>query len=363
MFEFDLTDEEELIRDTAGDFAGEQLFAHFREYESQGAVPEPLVKTFTETGFPKIEVPERMGGSELSSLAKALVLEALARGDAAATIALDGVGPALYPLMEYGGSDAEALAEKLLATLGARGWVVIDNEENRFETAEGRVRGSWPWVPAESLDVLVILKDGAAWVITEGMQLEHLKPAALQAAGSSSLTLDAPVALTLGADAKAWARTLARLRVYASALLVGTAGASLDYAIAYTQERVAFGRPIAHHQGLAFLIAELAHRIDGARLALWRACWALEQEGDPTEAAASAYLDAIDVGLEMGEQGVQLLGGHGYVTDHPVEKWMREGRTLSLLWGGRAAALDDATAGLFRSSAQVGFSLPRWEGA
>lgn len=363
MYDFDLTEEEELIRDTARSFADEQLFPAFRDFEKQGAVPEALAKTFAEMGFAGIEAPEDVGGAGLSPLAKALVLEALARGDAASAIALDGIGPALYPLMEFGGPEARALVKNLLSNPAVRGWVIVDNEENHFEHGEGRIRGEWPWVPADALDVLVIIKDGAALVITEGMEFEHVKPAALHAAGASGLRVDAPIAITLRADNKALARTLARLRVYASGLLVGIAGASLDYAISYTQERVAFGRPIAHHQGLAFLIAELAHRIDGARLALWRACWAIQQEGDPTEAAAAAHLEAIDIGLEMGEQGVQLLGGHGYVTDHPVEKWMREGRTLSLLWGGRNGALDAATAQLFDVSARVGFSLPQWGGA
>ena len=148
--------------------------------------------------------------------------------------------------------------------------------------------------------------------------------------------------------------------MYASSLLVGIADAALKYAITYTQERVAFGRPIAHHQGVAFLIAELATRVDGARLALWQAAWALGQDGDPTAAAAHAFMDASEIALACGEQGVQLLGGHGYMQDHLSEKWMREARTFAQLWGGRDAALDDLADRVMAASARVGFAVPAW---
>ncbi|MEW6777153.1 MAG: acyl-CoA dehydrogenase family protein, partial [Bdellovibrionota bacterium] len=229
----------------------------------------------------------------------------------------------------------------------------------RFQVNGEKIKGAWPWVPAEKLDVLVVLKDGKAHVVREGMKFEHAKPCALHAAGSAGVQIDGPLAHSFDHQEGYW-RSLARLRVYASSMLVGVAAASLQHAMKYTQERVAFGRPVAHHQGIAFLIADLAARIDGARLSLWRAAWALSQKGDPTEAAAGAYLDAIEIALETGEQGVQLLGGHGYMQDHPVEKWMREARTISQFFGGRDAALDDATDRVFSASADVGFSLPAW---
>jgi alkylation response protein AidB-like acyl-CoA dehydrogenase len=95
--------------------------------------------------------------------------------------------------------------------------------------------------------------------------------------------------------------------------------------------------------------------LDAAELSLLRAAWSLTRDGDPTEACAAAFLDASDVALEAGEQGVQLLGGHGYMQDHPSEKWMREARVISQLWGGRALALDDLVPPLGGRAASMSF--------
>ena len=130
-----------------------------------------------------------------------------------------------------------------------------------------------------------------------------------------------------------------------AALLVGAARGAHRYAMRYAMERTAFGRPIAHHQALAFLIADLAIAVDVARLAVWRAAAALDR-GEPAEwEAASALVEAAEQALFVGPNAVQILGGHGFMKDHPVEKWMRDIRTLAALAGGRDAA-EAATAAL-----------------
>ncbi len=366
MYDFTLSEEEEMLRKTAADFGAKKLFPLFREAEKAGAVPAELSKAYENLGLAGVELPENWGGAGLSALSKMLVLEGLAAGDAAAAIALDGLGPALYPLLEMRGGEMGAgkmegdpLAATIKRCSPLRGWVVVDGDESRIAVQGGRARGRWPWIPADKLGLLVILKDGMAHVVTSGLTFTPVKSCALHAAGSCELEIDAPILHTLGGP-RGYARCLARLRLYAGALLVGVADASLKYAMTYTQARIVFGKPIAHHQGVAFLIADLAARLDGARLSLHRGAWALSQAGDPTAAAAGAYLDAIDTALEIGEQGVQLLGGHGYMQDHPVEKWMREARTLSTLWGGREQALSDAAEKLYAEGGEAGFALPAW---
>ncbi len=358
MFELSLTEEDDLLRKTSGDFAESRLGPAARDSEGNREVAAAIVSEYRELGMHALELPESLGGSGLPPFGKALVLEQLAGGDAAAVLACDGVGPAIYPLVEMGGVRGASLLEELVGKADARGWVIVDREDALEVTAD-RVRGRWPWVPAEKLDVLVVLKGNRALVLREGVELEPVKPCALHAAGSAAVAIDAPIAETFESASGA-ARSEARLRLYAASLLLGVAATSLRYAIEYTKERVTFGRPVAHHQGVAFLIADLACRIDAARLSIWRAAWALEQDGDPTEAAAAAFLDAADTALECGEQGVQLLGGHGYMQDHPVEKWMREARTLAQLWGGRDAALDVLADRVLETSGHVGFAVPSW---
>jgi acyl-CoA dehydrogenase len=353
LFDFSLSDEEELIRRAAADFGRNRLGPRARANEAAGVVDAALDKEFADAGFGAIE----LAAAGLGPFAGALALEGLAAADAAALLALDRPGPALFPLVEMGGAEGRTLVESLDPK--ARAWVVIDRDE-RFHMKNARARGAWPWVPAHSLELLVILSGDAAYVVREGMRTSPVVPCALHAAGASALEVDAPVAVRFE-NARGASRAVARLRLYAAAILVGVARASFDYAKRYAEERFAFGRPVAHHQGMAFLIAEIAMRIDAARLAVWRAAWVLERDGDPTEAAAQALVEAIEVALEAGEQGVQLLGGHGYMHDHPVEKWMREARTLAQLWGGRTAALEDLAACAFDARWSVGFEPTPWK--
>ncbi|MEW6777432.1 MAG: acyl-CoA dehydrogenase family protein, partial [Bdellovibrionota bacterium] len=128
MFEFSLSEEEEMVRKTAADFAAEKLFPPFREHEAAGSVPGSLRSAYGELGLAGLDIPEAQGGSGLSSLVKSLVLESLAGGDAAAALALDGAGPALYPLLEMGGETGAGLVREFLSKKDARGWVVVDRE-------------------------------------------------------------------------------------------------------------------------------------------------------------------------------------------------------------------------------------------
>jgi len=125
----------------------------------------------------------------------------------------------------------------------------------------------------------------------------------------------------------------------------GAARGAHHYAMRYATERTAFGRPIAHHQALAFLIADLAIAVDAARLAVWRAAAALDRGETAEWEAATALAEAAEQALFVGPSAVQILGGHGFMKDHPVEKWMRDIRTLASLGGGREAA-EVAAAGL-----------------
>src|SRR5207249_8927579 len=164
------------------------------------------------------------------------------------------------------------------------------------------------------------------------------KPCGLEAAGASRLVLeDVPVAATID-DPRALARARARIRTEIAALLVGAARGAHRYALRYATERTAFGRPIAHHQALAFLIADLATAVDAARLAVWRAAAGLDRGESAEWEAACALAEAAEQALLVGPSAVQILGGHGFMKDHPVEKWMRDIRTLAGLAGGRDAA-------------------------
>jgi alkylation response protein AidB-like acyl-CoA dehydrogenase len=312
-----LSDEERLIQDTARRFARDRLLPGLRAHERGRGVPPELAHEFAALGL--------AGGEGLGTLARALVLEELAAVDPGAALALDAPGLA-QPVVHAAGLDA-----------GGRG-IAIEDVEGRFRARDGRLTGEHPWVPADDIAVAVVLHPERAFVVREGWRLTPIAACGLEAAGASRLALDAaPIAATLD-EPGALARARAGMRTAVAALLVGAGRGAHQYAMRYATERTAFGRPIAHHQALAFLIADLATAVDVARLAVWRAAAALERGERAEWEAASALAEAAEQALFVGPNAVQILGGHGFMKDHPVEKWMRDIRTLAQMAGGRDEA-------------------------
>jgi alkylation response protein AidB-like acyl-CoA dehydrogenase len=108
----------------------------------------------------------------------------------------------------------------------------------------------------------------------------------------------------------------------------------LDYVIPYCNERVAFGEPISHRQSVAFMIADIATELEGMRLLTWRAASRAEHGLPFAREAYLARLQCAEKGMQIGTDGVQLLGGHGFTKEHPVERWYRDLRAVSVIEGG-----------------------------
>jgi alkylation response protein AidB-like acyl-CoA dehydrogenase len=342
VFDLDPGDELALLEETARSFAEAHLAPRLREAES-GRAPDPAVRAaFRQIGLAWLELPEACGGAGQGALARALVNEALAAGDPGAALALDPLGPALYPLAELGGDSAIAeLAAPLLEDDGARALLVCGRDA-ALELAGDRVSGRVPWVPSDRADLLVWLTREGAVVVQEGIALHPLRGAGLRAAGAAELSLEgAPVRARFTGAAGA-ARALARARLYAASLLVGVLRHAAEFSRAYAQERVAFGRPIAHHQGLTFLITDMYMAVEGARLLIHEACWRADAGQPFCGAAAAAFAEAVETSRLVGPNGVQILGGHGFMADYPMEKAMRESRALGLWLSGGDAAREDA---------------------
>jgi alkylation response protein AidB-like acyl-CoA dehydrogenase len=360
MFDFELGEDLELIVETAKSFAQDELFPQLREHEDARAVQPAIRKSFAEIGLAGLELPESLGGAGLGALARALVNEELAAGDAGAALALDPLGPALYPLLELGGEAAlQQFALPLLEAEGARA-VLVSEADAELEIGDA-VSGWVPWVPSDRVDLLVILHGDDAVVVRAGIELEELRGSGLRAAGASELRLKAaPVAASFR-DPQGAARAKARARLYMASLLVGVMRQAAEFSREYAMEREAFGRPIAHHQGLAFLITDMRAAVDGARLLLHEAAWRVDRGVECEAAAATAFAEAVDASLLVGPNGVQILGAHGFVQDYPVEKYMRESRTLGLVLGGGDAAREEAGQALCGASS--GVLLSHLEGA
>ena len=118
-----------------------------------------------------------------------------------------------------------------------------------------------------------------------------------------------------------------------AALAVGVARAAYEYALDYAKERKAFGEAIAQRQSIAFMLAEMAIEIEAARLLVWEAAWMLDQGKDASREAYLAADLADDMALMVTDRAVQVLGGHGYIRDYPVELWLRNARGFAVLEG------------------------------
>jgi alkylation response protein AidB-like acyl-CoA dehydrogenase len=344
MIDFALGDELELVRQTAAEFADDHLRPALREHESARTPSDAACAVFGEIGFATLEWPDALGGSSLGALARALVLEELAAGDAGASLALDPLGPALYPLIELGGESALRELGAPLLDSGGRAALVWNGAgaRSRLAIVDEKVSGTVPWVFADRVDLLVVLDEFGGYAVCEGIDADTLRGAGLRAAGAAELALDAAPLRAQWIDAAGAQRALARARLYTAAMLVGISRESATYSRQYALDRVAFGKPIAHHQALAFLIADMASAVDMAQMLVWEAAWRLDQGDAAAEPCATAFIEAAEAAMFVTPNGVQILGGHGFMQDYPVEKWMREARALGLCLGGIDAAREDA---------------------
>ncbi|MFQ5697980.1 MAG: acyl-CoA dehydrogenase family protein [Myxococcota bacterium] len=353
MFDLDAGEELDLVVETARAFANERLAPRLRDAERTREVDPLAREAYREIGLAGLELPEALGGAGLGAVARVRVNEELAAADAGAAVALDPLGPALYPLLELGG--ASALQEWALPRIEAEQGraVLVTAADVTLEVDSGGLSGRVPWVPADRVDLLVWLDAEGAAVMCEGWTSEALPGAGLRAAGASSLSLErAPIAARFR-EPQAAARALARARLYQASLMLGVLRASADFSRGYALERVAFGRPIAHHQALAFLIADMQMALDGARLLIHEAAWRIDRDLPCAAHAAAALCEVIEASRLVGPNGVQLLGGHGFMQDYPVEKYMRESRILGLTLGGIDAAQAEAARALCSAGAPV----------
>ncbi len=339
MFDLNLGEDIAMIVDVVQRFTKDELSEHYRDFEADKALPETVLNRYAALGLSSIELSENLAGAGLGSLAKTCVLEELAFGDPGAALALDGIGPALYVLAELGG-DA-ALEKYLLPVItdpSARIPLVWDDQRAGKKTGLQRdgkyYTGTEPWTPCDKATFLIILdRDGASLVET-GYTLNPVKGSGLRAAGASEIHCKQAPIIKRWDDPAAAARALAKWQLYISALLVGVLRVAAETSREYAMERVAFGKPIAHHQALAFLITDMRTAVDSTRLLVQDAACRIDA-GMPFEAlAASAFVEATESAMFVTPNALQIFGGQGFMQDLPLEKYMREARTLGLMAGG-----------------------------
>ena len=347
---FACNETDDILSETIARFAAEELRPRLREFEAAGSVSQDLHTRFETLGFAAVDLPEDLGGAGLGLAGRLQINRRLAEADAGAALALDRLGPAGYVIEAFGGRDFLKRYLDLLAKRPEmRVALVIDPDV--VSAPKSSVRGEAAWIASGRADVLVSLGRAGAWLLESGFVIEAVRGAALHAAGSSRVRYD-------GRAAHAWhdpnpaARALAKIRLYYAALIWGVVADAAGFSRRYALDRVAFGKPIAHHQALAFLIVDMHIAVERLGLLIEDAARRIDAGEDGAADAASAFIDAIEASRFVGPNAVQILGGHGFMRDYPVEKAMRDCRALGLLGGGLDAAQDDAGAGLASAKSQ-----------
>jgi alkylation response protein AidB-like acyl-CoA dehydrogenase len=357
---FDLTptEDEQMLVDVVTELATEVVRPAAAEADAATAASEAVLKAALDIGLPLLGVPEELGGisTERSAVAGTLVHEALAKGDmglAVAALAPGAVSTALSLwgtdeqqatyLPAFTGDDVPAaalalteprplfdpLAPRTTAVRRDGGFVLngVKSMVPRGAEAELYVVGA----ELEGAPRLFVIESG-----TPGIEVEAEPSMGLRAASLTRLVLEdvhvTPLAL-LG-DPDDYLECVRLSRLAWCALSLGTAQAVLEYVIPYVNGRQAFGEPVSHRQSVAFMVANIGIELQGMRLVTYRAASRAAQGKPFAREVALARRLCAERGMQIGNDGVQLLGGHGFVKEHPVERWYRDLRAIGVMEGG-----------------------------
>lgn len=343
-FDLQPTDEQKALRDTLHDFAAEVLRPAARACEEARSTAPEIARQAHEIGV-TAPLAEEFGGAGLfDAVTHCIVAEELAWGDPGIAYQLLGSGAAA---MVLGVAGSPSQKQSYLPAFGdaepPRSYVAIGEKtaagdlESLETSVDGdKVCGTKYGVldPGRAQVGIVVGRSNdalGAVAVDASAEIEVVKEEdklGLEAASTSVVSFDV-AGEELGPGPKL-TNAILRTKLLTGALALGCARASLEYASQYATEREAFGKPIGAFQAISFKIADMATEVDAARLSVWRAAWKLDRGEATLSDVAEANGMALSAAVRCGDDGVQILGGHGYIRDHPVEKWFRDAVTLSV---------------------------------
>lgn len=361
MISFTPTEDQQLLIDTINRYAKNDIRRVAHDADEDSKPPMDVVQTGWQIGLVPTAIPETLGGlGDLSAINGVLAAEELAFGDL--SVALHVLAPALfaYPIILYGTDEQKQnllpmfLEQKFAPATAAllEPGIAFDPYELKttamVERDKVRLNGVKAYVPlaADAPWMLVYARDSETgrvdgYLVEDSVrgvevekreQLMGVRALPTYRVKFTGATVD--LACRLGGEKGAdYNALLNRSRTALAALAVGVARGSLEYARDYAKERVQFGVPIATKQAIAFMLAEMAIEVDAARLMAWEAAWKLDQGGDATQEAYLAKQYADKAVVFVTDSAVQTLGGHGFIREHPVERWLRNGRGFTTFDG------------------------------
>ncbi|MBN2550370.1 MAG: acyl-CoA dehydrogenase family protein [Anaerolineales bacterium] len=360
MYSFEPTEEQQMLIEAISRYAQNDLRNIAHDADEEGSFSHKVIEKGWELGFLQASVPEQYGGfGERSAVTGVLAAEEMAFGDLAGALAVMTPGLFATPILLAG---SEEQKQEYLPAIVEAEWSPytaaliepdFDFDPNDLHTAaveegdEYVITGQKIYVPyaadAQAMIVYARLGDKTqGFIVPKGAPglevLERQKTLGLYALPIYQVSLKGvrvARAMRLGGpDGHDFAPILDASRVTLAAMAVGMSRAALEYSRDYAKDREVFGVKVAQKQVIAFMLAEMATEIEAIRLLIWEAAWMLDT-GKP-EASKQAYLalvGAVDMAMMVTDRAVQILGGHGYIREHPVERWMRNGRGIAMLNG------------------------------
>ena len=363
---FALTDEQKALRDLAREFAANEIRPLERECDEHMRHPADVIAKAHEVGLMNVHVPEEYGGSALPAFDGMLVGEELYWGCAGIGTSISGNGLGAAPVILFGSDEQKAawlpplIESPILCSFGLSepgagsdvaslkttavrdGDEYVVNGSKTFITNAGYAAWSVvfaktePRAGAKGMSAFVVPMDAPGVTIEK-----HLDKMGQRATDTSAYALQdvrVPVENRLGEEGDGFKIAMATLdftRPGTAIGAVGVAQAAYEHAVAYAKERVTFDVPIAMHQGVNFMIADMATEIEAARLLCWQAAWMLDRGYGRKATLYSSFAKrfAADAAMKVATDAVQVFGGYGYIKEYPVEKLMRDAKLFQIYEG------------------------------
>jgi acyl-CoA dehydrogenase len=363
VVDFTLTDEQKALREMAHDFAEKEIRPKAWEYDRDGTWPQDIIEKAWEVGLMNTHIPEEYGGPGASYMDGCLIEEELSWGCSGIQTSLGANGLAAAPVL-LGGSeeikkhflgmlteepklasfcltepDAGSDVSGMRTRAVKKGDTYVLNGSKCFITNGGYA--DWYTVYAKTdpdaghrgISAFVAPRDDTVIVDKKEDKMGQ------RASNTATITFndtEVPAENLLGEENKGFKlamMTLDRTRPGVAAMATGIARAAFEFATEYSKERVQFGVPIAMHQAIQFMIADMATKVHLARLATWNSAVLLDQGRRNTIESSHAKRFAADIAMEVATDAVQVYGGYGFIKEYPVEKLMRDAKIMQLYEG------------------------------
>ena len=363
--DFALNEEQLELREMVREFVEKEITPYAAEMDAENHMRDGLIDKANEMGLLNVIVPEELDGPGLDSISVATIYEELGKGCAGVATSLAANSLATVPvllagtdeqkkmycdILNNGGLAAFALTEPGAGSdAGGVSTRAVHNKEEGTYTLNGTKMFITNGGLAEiflvfantrktggirGLTAFIVPKDTPGFSVGKKENKMGIRPS-----NTTELVLQdvvIPESYRVGREGEGFRiamNTLDSARPFVGAVSVGIAQAALDYAVKYAKERRQFGQPIASFQMVQGMLADMAMKVETARLMVQKACWMRDQGMEFSKEAAMAKCYAADTAMQVTTDAVQVMGGYGYTKEYPVEKMMRDAKIMQIYEG------------------------------